>query len=306
MGINTYELLSKDRGELPRFTAGAHIDVHVPGGYLRQYSLCNDPAEQDRYEISVLKVHDGRGGSSAMHAAVKTGDVLDISEPRNNFPLNRSARTHIMIAGGIGVTPMMAMVSQLERTGANYHLYYCTRSVEHTAFRNRLAPLVEAGKISYHHDNGVPENGLDIVELTRNHAAGSHLYCCGPTGLMEAVKRTTVHWPLGTVHFEYFKVASESVVPSTHSVEAADFKVRLARSGIELEVPKGKSIVDVLRDAGLECETSCESGLCGTCRTRYLAGEPVHNDYVLSDSERDEFVLICCAGCKSDALVLDI
>jgi len=315
--INAYELVDLAGGLLPAFAAGSHIDVHVGEGLVRQYSLCNAPGERDRYVIGVLREMNGRGGSAAMFDRVRAGTTLEISPPRNLFPLVASARSHLLLAGGIGITPMLAMVAQLEQDRADYTLHYCTRAPEKTAFRGMLSAVAQ--RVRQHHDGGDPRNGLDIASLLRDHVAGTHLYYCGPPGFMAAVKAASEHWPQATTHCEYFTApraaagpagvspASAALAPlaSGPAAEPAEFRVRLQKSGAEYEVPRDKSIVQVLREHGVEVETSCESGLCGTCRTRYFEGEPVHNDYVLADDEREEFVMICCARSSSALLVLD-
>lgn len=304
-GINAYELVDPAGAALPPFTAGSHIDVKLAGNFIRQYSLCNDPRERHRYVIGVLNVVGGRGGSKAMHESVRVGDLLNTSAPRNNFSLAQDASRHVLLAGGIGVTPMMAMVETLSARGADFSLLYCSRSPELTAFRDRLKPHAKAGRVVFHHDEGDPARGLDVVAALREHEPGTHLYCCGPGGLMKAVKAATAHWPAGTVHFEFFSAPTAAAAPLRQADRPDIFQVRLASNGAVYTVPPDRSIVEVLRENGVECETSCEAGICGTCRTRYLEGSPEHRDFLLSDEEHEEFVLICCARSQSDMLVLD-
>lgn len=305
-GINAYELIDAAGNELPPFTAGAHIDVHVPGNFLRQYSLCNDPSERHRYVIGVLKVEGGRGGSKSMHENVHAGDLITVSVPRNNFPLTE-ARRYLLLAGGVGITPIMAMTETLRARGADFDLLYSTRSPDRTAFRQRLAPLADAGRVTFCHSVGDATKRLDVVAALREYREGTHLFCCGPTGLMSAVKAAVTRWPQGSVHFEFFSAPTGPGASESGSPEASDgvFEVQLAKSGARFAVPPGKSIVEVLRANGVACETSCEAGLCGTCRTHYLEGEPDHQDFLLTEEERQEFVLICCARSKSATLVLD-
>lgn len=301
-GITSFELRDPAGADLPPFAAGAHIDVHVKPGCVRQYSLCNDPAERHRYVIAPQREENGRGGSIALHDTTRVGDLVAISAPRNNFPVVAGARRHLLLAGGIGVTPMMAMIAELERARADYRMYYCTRSPERTAFLERLAPLIASGRVVLHHDGGDPARGLDLRELLREPEPGTHLYYCGPTGFMNAARDASSHWPAETVHFEYFTPPPEA------GAAAPDrpFTIRLARSGVDLPVPADKTIVHVLRENDVFIETSCENGVCGTCLTRYLAGEPEHRDYVLDESDRKEFVMVCCARAKSDVLTLDL
>jgi ferredoxin-NADP reductase len=301
--IALFEFVDPARKALPPFKAGAHIDVHVRRGCVRQYSLCNDPVEGTRYVVAVQREETGRGGSRAMHDELRVGAMVSISPPRNFFPLVRGATRHLLLGGGIGVTPMIAMVAELEARGEPYHLHYCTRSAEKTAFMERLAPLITAGQVSLHHDGGVPSQGLDVVALLHDYDPGTHLYYCGPAGFMAAIKAASDHWPKGTVHFEYFSPPAE---PATEAVEDQPFRVKLARSGLDLEVPQGKTIVDVLRENDVFIETSCQEGYCGTCLTRCLAGEPDHRDSVLDEDDRKEFIMVCCSRSKTPVLTLDL
>ena len=300
-GINTYALVDPRGGELPPFTAGAHLNVHVPGGFLRQYSLCNDPRERHRYLIGVLKEPAGRGGSKAFHENVRAGDVLQVSLPINRFGLAEVAGRHLLLAGGIGVTPMMAMVEHLHATNADYILHYCTRSASVTAFQDRLARPEYEGRVVLHHDGGDPRNGLDIASLLRTYTPGTHVYYCGPPGFMRAARDATSHWPADAIHFEHFNPP-----PAVASTDSTSFVVKLARAGNTYLVPPDKSIVAVLRENGVHVDTSCEAGICGTCRTRYLDGQPIHNDFVLTDGEKEESVMICCARSATPVLVLDL
>lgn len=305
-GINVYELVDPQGGELPPFTAGSHIDVHIPGNFVRQYSLCNAPQERHRYVIGVLNVSDGRGGSAALHASVHAGDILTVSLPRNNFSLAEAANTHLLLAGGIGITPMMSMIEDLQATGENFQLHYCSRSPERTAFRDRLGPLARDKRVFHHYDHGDPARGLAIAELLQTRAEGTHLYYCGPSGFMAAVAKAAAHWPASTVHSEYF-AAPPAVWPRAE-VDTANgaFQVKVASTGQTLIVPANRTIVEILREAGINCETSCEAGVCGTCRTRYLEGTPEHCDFVLNEADREQYVMICCSRSNSETLVLDL
>jgi vanillate O-demethylase ferredoxin subunit len=299
--ILSFELAEPAGGDLPPFAAGAHIDVHVPGGFLRQFSLCNDPAERHRYVTAVLREPAGRGGSRAMHERVRVGDTLEISAPRSNFPLAEGAGRHLLIAGGIGITPLLAMVRRLARLGADFTLHYCTRSTERTAFRAALAEAERAGRVRYHHDGGDPRRGLDVGALLAPVEPATHVYCCGPAGLMAAVKAATAHWPTPQVHFEYFAPPS----PDAAIAGGAAFEVAIRSTGKVYPIAADRSILATLREAGLVLDSSCESGTCGTCKTRYLAGEPEHRDYVLSGEEQRDHVMICVSRAKG-RLVLDL
>jgi vanillate O-demethylase ferredoxin subunit len=301
-GINAYELVDPAGAPLPAFTAGAHLDIRLPGKFLRQYSLCNDPAERHRYVVAVLKEVAGRGGSKAFHTDVRAGDLLEVSEPRNNFRLVEGATRYLFVAGGVGITPIMAMVTHLRGKGAAFVLHYCTRTPERAAFRDRLGPLEREGQVKFHFDGGDPSRGLDVAALLARHEPGTHLYCCGPTVLMEAVKAAAAHWPKDCVHFEYFA----PVVPVADLPEGEDFQVKIASTGAVYTVPKGRTILEVLREHGMELDSSCEAGTCGTCITPYLEGVPDHRDYVLTEQEQAKYLMICCSRSKTATLTLDL
>jgi ferredoxin-NADP reductase len=298
--INGYELVDPRGRDLPRFAAGAHIDLRF-GDLVRQYSLCNDPAERRRYCIAVLREDASRGGSRRLHDTVRVGDLVEVSMPRNNFPLESAVERHLLIAGGIGIAPIMSMIAELQRRRADFQLHYCTRSAVRTAFRDDLALIAADGRIHFHYDGGDPARGLDIRAVLRDPPQGTHLYYCGPAGLMAAAAEATKGWPAGTVHCEYF-----TAPPAASVVEDKPFRVRLAKRGVEYEIPVGQTIVGVLRRYGIAVPTSCELGYCGACVTRYLAGEPDHRDQVLREYGRGRFVLICCARSKTPVLHLDL
>ena len=301
--INSFELIDPTGRPLPPFTAGAHIDVHIDSDTIRQYSLCNDPAETERYVIAVLRDPKGRGGSVALHEHLRTGDLITISRPRNLFALAMEASHHLLLAGGIGVTPMMAMIETLSRSTASFEMHYCTRSFERTAFRERLRPYVDQGLVHLHHDQGIADNGLDISSLLASQPEGAHLYYCGPDGFMNAVQQAAAHWPAEALHREFF--GTPSTLP-LHRENERSFQIRLAMSDEVLTVPPDRTIVEVLREHGIAVDTSCKEGYCGTCMTRYLEGRPDHRDVVLDPQDRERYVLICCARSYSDELVLDL
>ena len=297
--INGYELVDPRGRDLPRFAPGAHIELRA-GGFLRQYSLCNDPTERRRYCIAVLLESESRGGSRHLYEDIRVGDIVEVSPPRNNFPLVPSER-YLLIAGGIGIAPIMSMISELQRRRAEFEVHYCTRSAERTAFRRELAPLAAEGRLRFHHDGGNPARGLDIRATLREARPGTHFYLCGPAALMEAAKEAAHNWPAGTVHCEYFTGA-----PERADAEDRPFHIRLAKTGGDYEVAVDETIAEVLQRHGITVRTSCELGYCGTCLTPYLAGEPDHRDQVLEENGRRRYVLICCSRAKSRVLVLDL
>jgi ferredoxin-NADP reductase len=298
--ITGYELVDPRGRDLPRFAAGAHVDVRT-GGFLRQYSLWNDPAERRRYCIAVLREDAGRGASRYLHERVRVAHLVEVALPRNNFPLDPTAQRHLLIAGGIGIAPIMAMIAELRRRHAEFEVHYCTRSPERTAFHNELAPLAAEGRLHFHYDGGDPARGLDIAAALHDPRPRTHLYYCGPPSMMAAAAQVSREWPTGTVHCEYFTTSTEPTAE-----EDRPFRIRLARSGGEYEVPAGETIIDVLRRHGIAVRTSCELGYCGACLTSYLAGEPDHRDQVLEENGRDRYVLICCSRSKSPVLELDL
>lgn len=312
--INSYELIDPEGADLPPFMAGAHIDFNFRDGSVRQYSLCNDSRERHRYVIAVLREAAGRGGSQALHDRLHVQRTVSVGRPRNNFALVPDAKRYILIAGGIGVTPLKAMAHELEAKGANYTLHYCSKDTTNTAFRDEFDALVAKGRVVFHHDGGIPGNGLNIAGLLKEHEDGTHVYFCGPPGFMGACKRATEHWPVGSVHFEYFAAtaAPKSAMSGTELADAGEnalglgFQVKVASTGATYIVPNDKSIADVLVEHGVALETSCKAGLCATCKVKYLSGEVDHRDLVLSEAEKSEYVITCVSRAKSAQLVLDL
>lgn len=301
--IKSFRLVADDGRPLPPFTPGAHIDVHMAPGLVRQYSLCNGPADTDHYLIAVKREARSRGGSAAMHAAVNRGDALTISEPRNTFPLAEGARRHLLFAAGIGVTPLLSMARHLDRDGGAYRLHYFTRSERGTAFLPLLDAAPYRERTRFH--VGVAPEALPglLPGLLRERDAGDHLYVCGPVPFMDLVRATAegAGWAKDSLHFEYFGAAPEAG-------QGEPFEVELARSGLVIAVARGQTLLQALRGAGIEVESSCEQGTCGTCATAVLEGEPDHRDQFLSDDQKDENMIImpCVSRAKSRRLVLDL
>ena len=296
-------LVDPNNAQLPQWNAGAHIDIHLENNLIRQYSLSNDPANSDHYEIAVLKEKDGRGGSQFIHDTFSEGLEIEISKPQNHFQLAPEADFHIFLAGGIGITPIMAMIAELENQKKNYVLHYCTRTIENTAFHDRLSVNQNSGKIYLHHDNGNPKLGFNFKDYLKNYKKGTSLYYCGPPSFMDAIKLSTKDWPPSAVHCEYFSSPDNNL--DIRDKKKA-FKIKIASTGKVFTVPPESTIVEILRKNNFLIDTSCEDGFCGTCMTRYIEGEPEHRDSVLDDEDRKQFVLICCAGSKTPTLVLDL
>lgn len=301
--IRSYELVSADGSALPAFSAGSHIDVHVAPGLVRQYSLCNPPHESHRYLIGVLHDPASRGGSRGMHENIQAGAVLNISAPKNHFPLVDAERS-LLLAGGIGVTPILAMAESLSARGAAFEMHYCARSPERTAFRERIVASPYAAQVHFHYDSGAPEQKLALAPLLAGLDRQTHIYFCGPAGFIDHVKATAAahQWPEDQLHLEYFGAAAVDVGGDRA------FEVKLASSGASYTVPVGVTVMQVLRDAGVFVAASCEQGVCGTCLTRVLEGVPDHRDLYLTEEEQaanDQFTP-CCSRSKSATLLLDL
>ncbi|MGU7784192.1 PDR/VanB family oxidoreductase [Burkholderia sp. PU8-34] len=316
--ICEFELVSADGAALPPFTAGAHIDVHV-GGFVRQYSLCNSPSEAGVYRIGVLREPASRGGSRAMHAC-EPGATLDVSAPRNHFPLDPGAAHSVLLAGGIGITPLLSMAAYLVETGQSFELHYCARERARAAFLDRLdTPALEARTRLWFDDDPAGRR-IDFAQVLANPAPRTHLYVCGPGGFIDAALAAAAQagWSAANVHREYFgatgvgaagkgAAGSGASDPAPNDGDRA-FQVSLAQSGCVVDVPAGTSIVEALRSSGIEVPVSCEQGVCGTCLTRVLSGTPDHRDVYLTDDERaaNDQILPCCSRAVTPVLVLDI
>jgi len=303
VGIASFELARVDGAGLPPFSAGSHIDVQVPGGLTRQYSLCNDAAEQHRYRIAVLRDPASRGGSVAMHDALQEGDTLLISEPRNHFPLVHAKRT-LLFAGGIGVTPLLCMAQRLQAIGADFDMHYSARSPDRTAFRDEIAASAFAPRVHFHYDDGDAAQKLDLQAVLGAPEGGKHLYVCGPTGYIDLVVQAAkdAGWAADNIHLEYFGAA-----PQDTSGDGS-FQVKIASSGQVYEVGAEETVVHALQKHGVDILVSCEQGVCGTCITRVLEGECDHRDLYFTDEEKarnDQFTP-CCSRAKSKMLVLDL
>lgn len=307
-GIHSFELVHPEGQALPAFEAGAHLDVHIPtpsGVLVRQYSLCNDPIERHRYVIAVLREAAGRGGSQGMHTAVQVGHTLKVSAPRNHFALDNGAGPVILLGGGIGITPLKAMAHTLARAGRDFVLHDCARTPERLAFRDELLATFGPQRVQFHLDHGRPADGLDLVATLREVPPGAQLYYCGPVGFMAACAQASAHWPAGSVHSEHFK-APEPAADATPPSEPGSFVVQLARSGQVFTVRAEQTLVEGLAGVGVEVPTSCISGLCGTCKVDYLAGEVEHLDHILGDDEQARCLTACVSRGKAGTLVLDL
>lgn len=302
--ICAFDLVDPGGAALPPFSAGAHVDVFLRDGSIRQYSLCNDPAETHRYQICVQREPKSRGGSRALHDEVKAGHRIEVSPPKQRFPLDPGTRSALLVAGGIGITPLISMAEQLSRDGAPFALHYCTRSRERTAFIERIRQAPFAGRVSFHFSDGAPEQLVDFTRLLADPAPGKHLYVCGPAAFLDLVCETAreAGWAADHIHREYFSAEPAS------TLDDRGFDIQLASSGKVLHVAPGCSALEVLTSAGIDVARSCENGVCGTCVTRVLEGAPEHRDLYLTDEERgrnDRFTP-CCSRAQGELLVLDL
>lgn len=299
-GIHEFEFRHRDGKDLPQFTAGAHIQMRVPNGLIRKYSLCNDPAERDRYMIAVKREREGRGGSTSLIDEARDGEDYLISAPANDFILAPNAQHFVFIAGGIGITPILSMIRHIRTIGGKqFKLYYCTRSPEATAYLEELQSSGLKGSVTIHHDGGDPSQAFDLWPVVEERKNRAHLYCCGPSALMHAVRDMTGHWSSTAVHFEAF---SE---PERTKPDDKPFTVTLTKSGEVIEVPVGVTILEALRAKGHDVPSSCESGTCGTCRTRLLEGEADHRDLVLTEQERSSQIMICVSRARTRNITID-
>ena len=287
--------------QLPTFQPGAHIDLHLQNGLVRQYSLINGPGETSYYQIGVKLEKDSNGGSENIHKNIKVGDVLASSAPRNNFPLRRDSVQTIFIAGGIGVTPLLSMSQALESMGLNYKLHYFIQSKEDVAFKEILEKL--KGNVIYHIGLSPESTISDIKSILSDPGHAKNLYVCGPGPMLEATREVAydLNWPDDAVHFEYFKNNNEVD-------DSSSFEIELARSALTLEVPSGKTILEILRENGVVLPSSCEQGACGTCKVNVLKGKIDHQDVYLNSTEKadGDVIMTCVSRALSGKLILDI
>jgi vanillate O-demethylase ferredoxin subunit len=301
--IRQIELTAAGGGALPPFTAGAHIDLALGNGLERSFSMLNDPAETHRYVIAVLREADCLGGSVWVHDHLRQGDRLTSSEPVNNFPLNEAGEMHILIAGGIGITPLKAMAHRLVARGANFALHYCARDEARAAYLDELRAVL-GNRLHLYLDGGDIACGLDVGRLLASRPPAAHVYVCGPAGLIRAVRESTRDWPKGTVHYELFRGSEADIAPRSTD---QPFEIALARTGKTLIVPADRSILAVLKANGVKVKTLCTEGVCGTCRVRLLGGKADHRDEVLTEAQREREIQVCVSrAMPGETLVLDL
>jgi len=298
-GVVVLELRDPSGADLPAWSPGAHVDLELPGGLTRQYSLCGDPADRTTWRIAVLREPEGRGGSELVHEKLHDGELIDVRGPRNHFELVPSPR-YVFVAGGIGITPILAMITAAERTGADWELHYGGRSRRSMAFLESLEE-VTGDKATLH-----PQDEVGLIDLGRilgDPRPDTLVYCCGPEPLLNAVEQRCSAWPNGTLHMERFAPKDVGAPVLTGA-----FEVELATSGLTLMVPPEKSILDVVEDSGVAVLASCQEGTCGTCETAVLDGQVDHRDSVLTPDEQaaNDIMFICVSRAACPRLVLDL
>jgi vanillate O-demethylase ferredoxin subunit len=296
--VKVVELVARDGSDLPTFTAGAHIDLHLSAELVRSYSLINDPNERHRYVIAVALDRNSRGGSRFVHERLNESASLTISTPRNNFRLDEAGAHSVLIAGGIGITPYLSMISRLQMIGASWQLCFASRSRREAAFLDVLNAYRQARVLFDDERDGIY---LDFEQLLKDAPPGSHFYCCGPRGMMDAFATAAKALPAARVHMEYF---TSEAAPT----DGEGFVVELAQSRKIVQVRSDQTILQALQEAGLNPAHGCTQGICGACETRVISGIPNHFDEVLSDEERasNRTMMICCSRSKSEKLVLDL
>lgn len=299
--VLSVELVPVDGGGFPPFTPGAHIDLHLPNGITRSYSLVNSPDEVDRYVIGVLADANSRGGSRYVHEQLRCGAILTIGAPRNNFALDEDAASTVLVAGGIGITPMLCMYRRLREKGRDVRLIYCARQRSQAAFLDELDTLT--GDVHLHFDAESDGRPFDLGTLLAQQPADVHAYCCGPNAMLSVFEAACEKAGVANVHIERFSAGAPVV-----DAQQSGYTVELAKSGRRLAVPAGAKLLDVLLEAGVDVDFSCREGLCGACETRVLGGCPDHRDSVLTQSDKasNSVMMICVSGAKGGTLTLDL
>lgn len=294
---NLYEFRRTDGAALPPAEPGSHIDLNLPNGMMRQYSLVTADGDRSAYVVGIKRDRASRGGSIFIHDQLRVGQIIPIGGPRNNFPLKEDAAHSVLIAGGIGITPIWCMAQRLKKLGRSFELHYACRDRAEVAFHAELSALAEA----HIHIDAEAGGFLDVAAIVQRARKDAHFYCCGPVPMLEGYERATKDVPAEQVHVEYFSSKEEAATEGGYIVE-------LRKSGKEYTIPEGKTILEVLVEDGVDIMYSCQEGVCGACETIVISGTPDHRDGILTDKERLESktMMICCSGSKSPRLVLDL
>ncbi|MEC9262091.1 MAG: PDR/VanB family oxidoreductase [Pseudomonadota bacterium] len=295
------DLVSKDGKPLPPFEAGAHVDVHITGGIIRQYSLAGDPAENSRYRLGILNDPNSRGGSAAVFEMFLPGKTITISSPKNLFPLQQSATKSILIAGGIGITPILSMAYALKAAGKPFEVHYCLRNESAGGFKQELRENF-GENVHFHFNNESGLTSMKPQDVLQPVDANTHMYVCGPTGFLDWVltQAAEVGYQSHQRHYEFFSAEVDT--------QGDAFEVHCAKSQIDIKVLEGESIATALKKAGIKVSMSCEEGVCGTCITDVLDGTPDHRDHFLTDEEKEDNdqIAVCCSRSLTPSITLDI
>lgn len=299
-----FQFVDPSGSDLPSFEPGSHIDVHTPGGLIRQYSLCGDQNDRTQYRIAVLREVSGSGGSAEMVDRVDRGDILGVSRPRNNFHLSLNPSESVLLAGGIGITPLLSMAIALDRAKKPFRFHYYCRSEKDAAFAEELRQSPFFGNVRLNFDSGTPDPEQFREKVLRGVSPQAHFYICGPSPFIDFARNALIEngLPRTAIHFELFKKPVQEIRPGQ------EFRIVLRQSRREFLVPPDRSVVDVLYANGIEIAVSCQEGLCGTCITSVHEGIPDHRDYVLSEDDRRSGKVFtpCCSRSLTDTLVLDL
>lgn len=300
--VLSFDLRHPDGSALAPFTAGAHVDLVLPNGLLRSYSISSDPRERDRYVIGVGRDRNSRGGSIWLHENLRPGQLIETSEPRNNFELDESADRTVLVAGGIGITPILAMTRRLAALGKDWTLHYAVRARQHAAFLDELAVITgdSPQRLRLHIDDEAGGKLLDLAGVVATSPAGTHFYCCGPQPMIDAFEKAAADRAPESRHVEHF---TNDQAPDTDG----GYEIELAKSSVVLSVLPGRTILETIQGAGIDVPFSCTEGICGTCETSVISGIPDHRDLVLTDQEKatNQTMMICCSGSRTPRLVLD-
>jgi ferredoxin-NADP reductase len=291
--VRIYTLRHPRRAHLPAPAPGSHVDLHLPGGQIRQYSLCGDPDDDSAYRIAVKREDEGRGASRWIHENLTVGRTIPASAPRNNFPLAQASH-HVFIAGGIGITPILPMTRHLARRNVPFELHYCAHDPRNAPFLSDLREICGPHRLTTYFSvaNDGPATRLNVEAQLKAMTPGAHVYCCGPQRLTQAFRASAINWPESYVHCEVFKpTLDENFVPEP-------FDVKLASTGEVLRIPANKSALDILRAHGVGLPSSCEFGICGSCACRYLDGTVIHRDSVLDITARQEQMILCVSRAR--------
>lgn len=298
--IFEFTLVDPNGERLPSFDPGSHIDVFVADKIVRQYSLIGSGATTHEYRIAVQREMNGRGGSVRLVQDLRSGSTVDISRPRNNFKL-QDAEEVILLAGGIGITPLIGMAEYLSAQKKKFSLYYFCRSKNRQIAIHELCSSIDPKVVKVHcdEDQSFSENPLEkLLSVPREN---THIYFCGPNGFMNRISELTSLWPQENLHKESF-----SAEPVKLQENSESFDIKLLKSGRVITVDPSETILSACKRSGIEVSSSCESGLCGSCKVRYTQGTPLHHDLILSDEERETYMLVCVSRASSKELVLDL